>query len=222
MGSETLETEVVEKKEHQLILEIISHINQIEKKIIEIHEKTEELEDIETVNKLDIINLRNEIDKISMALPNISPEVMVKFESIEKLADEVKDADEWRKVIKSIRKVEEDLKKERSPEFEKLKQQLYFISQRVGELERDYEPKKTADVIEIKDNVKDLEEKLRDLRSTINSNKGRISKIGPSISALEDMELKKDSKYNPRFCSNCGARLSQDQQFCSVCNKKLK
>jgi chromosome segregation ATPase len=90
-------------KDRKIISELITHINQLESKIASLEETISETSDLQTVNKLDIINLKNELEKIKLVFPSVSPEQIGKFQEISKML-ESSSLREFREIEKKIEK----------------------------------------------------------------------------------------------------------------------
>jgi len=95
-----------EGKESKIIQELITHVNALESKISSLEESISEANDLQTVNKLDIINMKNELDKIKMVFPSVSHEQIEKMQEISKLVDSesLKELGDFEKKIKDTYK----------------------------------------------------------------------------------------------------------------------
>lgn len=88
--------------------------NTIEEKLNAIKDKLMTLEDLQMINKLDIINLKNEIEKIKMATEGQVPyEIEDKIVELEDLAKNVGMFKEWKKTISEVKSLRTELEKTR-------------------------------------------------------------------------------------------------------------
>lgn len=91
----------------KIVTELITHLNTLEEKIKAIKEEISEIKDAELIDKLDIINLSNQLERIKLTMPDISPETKNELEHISKLLEKVKDV---KRLQKEIEKIEKKLK----------------------------------------------------------------------------------------------------------------
>ena len=57
-----------------IVSELITHLNELESKVVALEETISEMNDLQVVNKLDIINLKNELERIRLSVPMLSGE----------------------------------------------------------------------------------------------------------------------------------------------------
>ena len=84
----------------KVIAELITHVNKLESRIKDVQTSLSDMNDLQLLNKLDIINLKNEIDKLKMVLPGGEGEEVAEFElppempsaPIERLKEEPEEA----------------------------------------------------------------------------------------------------------------------------------
>lgn len=96
------------KEKKKIISEMIAHINRVEEKINTLKEGMRDIKDLQTVNKLDIINLKNEIEQIKLSIPTLSPENIERVKAMEKLAEKAEKAEE---IKDDVDKLKSDMKK---------------------------------------------------------------------------------------------------------------
>ena len=92
-------------KQDSVISEIIAHVNTLEQKLTNMESKYADIKDVQLVNKLDIINLKNEIEKIRSANPNLNEETQEVLRDVHELSEEIKNI----KDFKNLRKMFNDL-----------------------------------------------------------------------------------------------------------------
>jgi chromosome segregation ATPase len=90
------------KEKDKLISEIIEHVNSLQEKITALKSDYAELKDVQLVNKLDIINLKNEVDKVRVTSPMLDPETQQTIEDVHGIAHDVK-------TLKQIKNAEKQL-----------------------------------------------------------------------------------------------------------------
>ena len=88
--------------DNDITKEIIAHVNSLEEKLRLLEDKIKEKDDLITVNKLDIINLKNSVEKLRMSLPEVSPETLARLRDMEKVASKMVDLKEMQKQLKAI------------------------------------------------------------------------------------------------------------------------
>ena len=116
LGIGVAEEEKPKSKQEMVITELISHINSLEEKINTINNNLSEIKDVQLVDKLDIINLKNETEKIRTSTRSITPETQQTIEEVHELADDIKHI----KKIKNLEKTINDLKKELEKNFKEI------------------------------------------------------------------------------------------------------
>ena len=89
-----------------IIQEIITHLNNIEEKISALNEVVSESKDIQLVNKLDIVNLKNDIEKLKLSSSPISHDQVARLSELMRTVDSLPIGD-----IASIGKGLEELSK---------------------------------------------------------------------------------------------------------------
>jgi hypothetical protein len=153
--------EGVEGKEKQEILtEVITHINQIEGKLSLIEEKIGDINDLQIVNKLDIINLKNEIEKIRLASSTLSPEMIETLQHAEEVAKKLDR-------VKKIEKMYDEIKDLKSMGT---REGLELMNQRISVLENIVKnintslPPSTNQLSSIKSRIKNLESRIAGLK----------------------------------------------------------
>ena len=56
-------------EDKKVIKELITHVNRIDSKIKDLETTTSDMNDLQLLNKLDIIHLKNEVDKLRLMVP---------------------------------------------------------------------------------------------------------------------------------------------------------
>jgi chromosome segregation ATPase len=99
------------KKTENVIAALIKHANSLEQQMSTLEEKISELNDLQLLNKLDIINLKNEIEKMRLTVPAVSPETTSMIHELEKLAEKTGDVKKLRDLAGDVDRIEHDIKK---------------------------------------------------------------------------------------------------------------
>lgn len=150
-----------------IISEIITHVNQLESRINSLEESISEANDLQIVNKLDIINLKNELEKVKLAFPAVSPENIERFQQLSKSLDKssFQSVKELEKKVDDVQKTANDLA-----------QRLTFIesypaeTEEVKKVESPSEPSEAVDVQKIIDDVKaEQNEQIAIMKKSIES-----------------------------------------------------
>ncbi len=98
------------KPKDKLVQEIITHINTIEQKVNSLKDTIAETKDMIIVNQLDIINLKNEIDKLRLTTNAVSPESAEMLQNLGKSLEKTKKIDMLDDVINEINKIKQEMK----------------------------------------------------------------------------------------------------------------
>ncbi|MBI4181415.1 MAG: hypothetical protein HY520_00405 [Candidatus Aenigmarchaeota archaeon] len=90
----------------KMIAELISHLSQLEQKMTGLEETIADASDLQLVNKLDIINLKNELEKLRLSVPTLEEDQVEALRQFSALAEKgaVKHVLDTRKVIEEITK----------------------------------------------------------------------------------------------------------------------
>ncbi len=165
----------------RIIQELITHINNLEQKINTLREELDKENDLQTVNRLDIINLRNEIEKIRISLPALSSDA----------ADKAKGAEKQDNAV--IRRIRDDI--------EQLKKMVHDLNPEVieemqGEISALYEAvsRQPSGKTRPNEEMAALKKRLNELESR-NVPAPRCRKCGALL------------KPGTRFCGKCGKKL---------------
>lgn len=180
-----------EQEKGGIIREIITHINALEEKMGLLKESMSELEDLDTVNRLDIINLKNEVEKIKMSSPELPEETMANLRELEGLSERIGSAEKWDFLEKGIAEI---------------------ISMK-GRLD-------SSGIGDISNALKSLQKRIERLESGMSglteSDHGKS--INMLEKRMETVEKKTD-KIN--HCPSCGALVKDGAMFCTRCGKKV-
>ena len=192
----------------KIIQELITHLNQLESRISSLDETISEASDLQLINKLDIINLKNELDKIHLVFPSITQEQidriqavsgMIDSDSVSQIREAGKKLDMFAKTLKSLSQRVQGLEssgpREGSQDLDSIRQEIEIIKK-----SRSFAaPKKTTDLADSK-RLNDLEESIANLRLDLDSLgkpikaeglesiKSRLDSIESTISSLEGSE----------------------------------
>ncbi|MBI4021176.1 MAG: hypothetical protein HY369_02955 [Candidatus Aenigmarchaeota archaeon] len=71
----------------KIITELIAHVNELEQRIASLQETVSEYHDVQLVGKLDVINLKNEVDKMKLALPSVTEDQMQALQQVSQWLD---------------------------------------------------------------------------------------------------------------------------------------
>jgi len=160
--------------------EIIAHMNTIEEKIESLKDGISEIEDLETVDKLDIVNLKNEIDKIKLSTPQVSPDMLNKLKEMEKLSGKIGKIEKWKKIEADIDAIKSHMKNKDTGTSDEIFSSLELLNQRIKKIESDVGAK--------------TDKRLQKIEK-------KLSKI--SICTHCGMPL----RSNTKFCSHCGRKF---------------
>ena len=149
-----------------------------------IKDKLSELEDMQLVNKLDIINMKNELDRISLTSAP-SSETLEKLTQLAKIAEK---ADVLKKVEKSqaeLEKLKSELEKVTPADIQSMKMELEKLRKKMSGMET--APPRAEAATGTKDMV-DIKMEIGSIRSVLDSYKGlapSLEKFKARIEAIE-------------------------------------
>jgi len=195
-GEDTSETpeQTGTKGKNKIIPEIITHINRLEEKINTFKESIQEAKDLQTVNKLDIINMKNEIEQIKLSMPTLSPESVERVKATEKLSERVKKTEE---IEADIDKLKSDVNKLKPVKLKDVFAALDTLQQRMNEFEK-RTPKKAAGLPV----PKNFDSRLKNLEKKVKSMKQAAPRV--------------------KVCKKCRAILNPKAKFCGKCGARVK
>jgi chromosome segregation ATPase len=198
-GEDTSETpeQTGTKGKNKIIPEIITHMNKLEEKINTFKESIQEAKDLQTVNKLDIINMKNEIEQIKLSMPTLSTESVERVKVTEKLSERVGKTE---KIEADIDKLKSYMKKLEPVKLKEVFAALDTLQQKMNELEKGT-PKKAARV-SIPKEIRSLSQHLENLEKKVKS--------------------MKQAAPRANTCKKCGAALNPKAKFCGKCGARVK
>jgi len=138
-----------------------------------IRDKLAELEDMQLVNKLDIINMKNQMDRISITSTS-SPESEEKLSDLNKLVEKVGDLKRFDKAFSDIEKMKSSMERAKLGDIIPLKSEIDILRRKITELES--APAQLARGAKAPD-VSALKRELSGLRSELESSKARMEQL---------------------------------------------
>lgn len=164
--------------ENKIIQELITHINKLESRINSIQDTISETKDLQTVNKLDIINMKNEMDKVKIVLPSISAEQAEQIQAISKFIEQGSKSN-FSDIIRKIQSVDNNMNS--------LNQRI--ISLESNDQQTIYKPSKSKSkpIINLAD-MKNIKSRLRE----IDHLKTKIDKISTSSDNASTKKMKEE------------------------------
>ncbi len=221
----------------------------LEEKLNTIMSKLTELEDLQLVNKLDIINLKNEIEKLKLTTSVPSPETIEKIRELGKFAEHVGEFRELKNLADNMDKIMAEIKKTSSGGLEDMIKVVDDIDKRVRKIEtqglgmKPEEAEEYAKSVEgLKSGLKSLpkgakgvlglSKQMEKLRLMVEENTKNIWKLKTAKpreavepekpKVIERPPVKKPAKPVAVECSKCGAELPSHAKFCRKCGVKVK
>lgn len=147
-----------------IIKELIIHINSLEEKVSMIRESLAEVDDLITVNKLDVINLRNDIEKVKLSVPEVSPDILGKLRDIERMSGGAEEIQKWRGMEKDIEIIKKIIGEMRNKNFKEMFNGLELHNQRIIQLESEDQGKiDSRSVGMLDERIKTIEDKTSKL-----------------------------------------------------------
>lgn len=160
-----------------IISELITHINQLESTISSLKETINDINDLQLVNKLDIINIRNEIEKLRMS------------------GGHPQHAEAARQWEKGLNKVEQRISAIESRGSEKSKESariLYKLQERLDDLNslKSNKDKRTeAGISQLESSLKDLSKGMHSIQEDTHPEK-ELAALKKDIVALKNIQKK--------------------------------
>jgi ribosomal protein L40E len=160
------------------------------------------------VNKLDIINLKNQTEKIKISLPNISPRTLDRIKSLEILPEGKKGSDRFKTMEKEIGAIKCQLKAKNQKDLTDIAAGMEFINQRLDKFET---------------NFKDIKKKLHTQHEKSHKNHEKHKEHAHTIKHLRQKLGKIEKKTSSiKHCKKCGAVISGHAKFCNKCGRKVQ
>ena len=183
-----------EQPDKNIIKELIAHINALEDEIKLLSENISETEDLVTVNKLDIINLKNGLEKMKISMPEVSPDMINKLKELESITGNIGQLEKWKNMESEMKSLKSNVLGTKQKGMNDLMAGLEFMNQKVAELESDLKDMKTG--------KHDNHEKA-------------IGKLHERVRTVE----KKSSFI--KHCPGCNSIVNEKAAFCGKCGKKV-
>lgn len=168
-----------------------------------IYEKMSELEDLMLINKLDLINLKNEVEKLRITAAVPSPEVMEGIKELADLAHDVDDFKTWKKVADDVKKLKEMSVKYKPVNIDNLDKNIRFLDQRMSMLEqaagvgtqsadlaKEYEKQfEKLKAVSSASAAPDLSRKLAEVENKLHMNSQKIQSLASAMESPADVHL---------------------------------
>jgi chromosome segregation ATPase len=174
-----------------VIKEIITHLNALEDKIKLLSENIMETGDMVTVNKLDIVNLKNGLEKLKISMPDVSPDTINKLKELEAITENIGEVGRWKNIEKEMDALKSRAQQTRQKGVSNVIAGMELMGQKVARIESE----------------------LKGLKA-----KKHEKTIGKLHKRIETVE-KKTSFI--KHCPGCHAIVSERAMFCGKCGKKI-
>lgn len=175
----------------KILQELITHINSIELKINMLKEEIEEQNDLQTVNRLDIINLKNELEKMKMSLPLVSPDIAENIKNIQKLMEKKDKTSNLEKIIEDTEQIKKQMRSIRPESIDELRNEISALYDIISSQPAMQKPAASNQ------ETKELRERLKEIEKSIKTAEKPVVR-----------------------CKKCGAALNATAKFCGKCGKK--
>ncbi len=195
-----------EEDSKNIIKELIAHINSLEEKIGSLNESITESRDLSMVNKLDIINLKNQTEKIKLSLPNISPDMIRKMRQLEDMPGGRRGSEKMKAIEKEIKIIKSRLGDANQRNLNDIAAGMEFINQRLDKFESAMKQarKKSSGV----HSLPKLADKSREHSKAIKSIHKKLGMIEKKASMI-------------KHCKKCGSVVEPHAKFCRRCGSKV-
>ncbi len=190
----------------------------LEEKLNTVSSKLAELEDLQLVNKLDIINLKNEIEKLRLTVSVPSPEAL---ERINELGRIVENVEVFKKLKKLAENIDRVMANAQAPEgLEDIIGVVDDIDNRLKKLETQGRGMKPGGGKNgAASGVPGLSRQLEKLRLMAEENSRNIWRLrtGRREKPMGMKPKPAAGPGGPVVCPRCGARLPPHARFCRKC-----
>lgn len=219
----------------------------LEERLNTLSSKLTELEDLQLVDKLDIINLKNELEQLKLTTSVPSPETLQRVKELGKIVENVEEFKKLADMAKNMDKIMAGIK-EASPEgLEDMIRVVDDIDRRLRKLEasapgiKPEEAKKYAMMIEeLRSGFRDLPKGAKDalelsrqlekLRMMVEENAKNMMELSRAVKRMplpgrraEPLKMAAGpAKPAVLRCPRCGAELPPHAKFCRACGAKVK
>jgi len=183
-----------EQQEKNIIKEIIAHLNSLEEKIKLLSDNIAETEDLVTINKLDMVNLKNGLEKLKISMPEVSPDTMNKLRELESITENIGQIGRWKKIEEEIDNIKSVLRGSKQKGLDDVIAGLEFLNQKTTKLESEMKRLKTKKQAKTKNVIDKLHK--------------RVENVEKKTSFI-------------KHCKGCHAIMSEKASFCSRCGKKV-
>lgn len=215
----------------------------LEERLNTISSKLTELEDLQLVDKLDIINLKNEIEKLQLTTSVPDPETLERIRELGKLAEHLEEFKRLKELAGKMDKLMAEVRKMKPEGIEDMIRVVDDIDKRVRKIETQGPGIKPGEAREYAKRIEELRSSLEDLpsgargiaglsgqlerlRIMVEENAKNILKLsrvraGPGIKK-EYARVEVAEKPEIVRCPRCKATLPPHARFCRRCGTKLK
>lgn len=139
----------------------------VEELLKAVRDKLSELEDLQLVNKLDIINMKNELDRLSLTTSS-SEEDVERIAELKKLSEKAGDLKKFENAYSELEKLKSELEKINLTDIGSLKPEIESIRKKISGLESG-----TAPAGMESEDTENIKKEIGNLRSAFESFKGQ-------------------------------------------------
>jgi len=125
-----------QEKQKQVIKEIIKRLNEMDQHMDDLVVQLAEYHDIELVDKLDIVNLRNEIEKVRLVIPSLAPENEERFAAIMDLAQRTDKLKALQDLSNDVKELKKHIQNSKKIDNEGIQNQVAVLMDRVAQMEQ--------------------------------------------------------------------------------------
>ncbi len=175
---------------------MIDDNNVTKEKINSIQDKLSEIKDLQLVNKLDIMNLKNEIEKLQFNILSLPPETVKKIQDLVKLSGETKEFEKLKSISNEFDNIKKRLQKVESLKLDEFKTRISAIDQRLDEKYKRIDELVTSlgdlpKVTKMLSEQGKYEKILNEIRSRLDLNNQRLSKLESKKDISEELSYQK-------------------------------
>jgi hypothetical protein len=150
-----------------------------------IRDKLSDLEDMQLVNKLDIINMKNELDRVSLTSAP-SPETTEKIAELAKMAEKSDKLKKLESAYSDIEKMKSDLEKAKPADSQSVRAEMDMVKKKLSELESGAKPGELPPAGS--DEIKKMKKEIGNIKSQLESRGGEGEVPGDLQERLDAIE----------------------------------
>ena len=124
------------EQQRRVIKDIIKRLNEMSQHMDDLIAQLGEYHDVQLVDKLDIVNLRNEIEKIRLVVPSLAPENEERFAVIMDLAQRAEKIKVLEKLADDVKELQKQMRNSKTIDTRSFQDQVALLMTRISQMEQ--------------------------------------------------------------------------------------